>query len=151
MAVVRHKLLQLQREVSSQGIRAVRQSREATGTTGPLFLAETYGLRAQREAAETADPLFLAEPYGQAITATSGKARSRLNARSVIPGGTIQTSHLSDFRKGAKPLKRPICYSWRNHTDQPFSRNHLPFLAVSDALPVLTQMHYMFDAACGSR
>jgi hypothetical protein len=67
----------------------------------------------------------IAETYGQAITATSGKARISSNARSVIP--------------------------LRKHTDNPFSRNHLHFLAVSDTLPVLTQMHYMFDAACGSR
>ena len=42
MAIVRHELLQLERNVISQRIRTVRQSREATGTTGPLFLAETY-------------------------------------------------------------------------------------------------------------
>jgi len=110
MAVGRHELLQLQRNVISQRIRAVRQTREATGTTGPLFQAETYGLRAQREAAETADPLFLAEPYGQAITATSGKARSRLNARSVIPGGNIQTSHFREIISISLPFLTPCLF-----------------------------------------
>ena len=71
MVVGRHELLQLLRNVISQRIRAVRQTREATGTTGPLFQAETYGLRAQREAASTPDLLFLAEPYRPAIFAKS--------------------------------------------------------------------------------